>query len=81
MKIGKAIVVLTLVAASGGGGWWWWHRHQKRDDLPTYEPVTVQRGDVAVSIQATATITPENRVEIKPPVGGRMRTKAIRSMQ
>ncbi len=72
MKIGKVIVVVTLLAAAGGGGWWWWHRHQKRDDLPTYEPVTVQRGDVAVSIQATASITPENRVEIKPPVGGRM---------
>lgn len=72
MKIGKTLVVLVLVGATGGGGWWWWHRHQKRDDLPTYEPVTVQRGDVAVSIQATANITPENRVEIKPPVGGRM---------
>ena len=72
MKIGKAIAVLALVAATGGGGWWWWHRHQKRDDLPTYEPVSVQRGEVAVSIQATASITPENRVEIKPPVGGRM---------
>ena len=72
MKIGKTIVVLALLGATGGGGWWWWHRHQKRDDQPTYEPVTVQRGDVAVSIQATATITPENRVEIKPPVGGRM---------
>ena len=72
MKIGKVILVVALLAGAGGGGWWWWHHRQKRDDLPTYEPVTVQRGDVAVSIQATASITPENRVEIKPPVGGRM---------
>jgi macrolide-specific efflux system membrane fusion protein len=72
VKIGKTIVVLALLGAVGGGGWWWWHRHQKRDDLPTYDPITVQRGDIVVNIQATASVTPENRVEIKPPVGGRM---------
>jgi membrane fusion protein, macrolide-specific efflux system len=72
VKIGKLILVLAVVGAAGGGGWWWWRNHQKHDDQPTYEPVTVQRGTVTVNIQATASITPENRVEIKPPVGGRM---------
>ncbi|MCX7010265.1 MAG: efflux RND transporter periplasmic adaptor subunit [Kiritimatiellaeota bacterium] len=72
MKIGKVILVLVVVGAAGGGGWWWWNNRQKQKDQPTYEQVTVQRGDVTVNIQATASITPENRVEIKPPVGGRM---------
>lgn len=72
MKIGKVILVLVVVGAAGGGGWWWWQNRQKQKDQPTYEPTTVERGTVTVNIQATASITPENRVEIKPPVGGRM---------
>lgn len=72
MKTGKIILVLIVLGAAGAGGWWWWKNHQNHADQPTYEPVTVQRGDVTVNIQATASITPENRVEIKPPVGGRM---------
>lgn len=72
MKIGKVILVLIVVGAAGGGGWCWWNNRQKQKDQPTYEQVSVERGTVTVNIQATASITPENRVEIKPPVGGRM---------
>ena len=35
------------------------------------EKITVTRGDLRIIIQATATITPENRLEIKPPLAGR----------
>ena len=72
MKIGKAILVVTVLAAAGGGGWWWWQSRQNNVDQPTYEPVTVQRGDISVTIEATASVVPENRVEIKPSVSGRM---------
>ena len=41
------------------------------------ETVTVKRGDLTVTIQATATIKPENRLEIKPPLAGRAETVEV----
>ncbi|MFZ4774096.1 MAG: efflux RND transporter periplasmic adaptor subunit [Terrimicrobiaceae bacterium] len=35
------------------------------------EEVKVQRGDITIRVQSTATITPENKLEIKPPIAGR----------
>jgi macrolide-specific efflux system membrane fusion protein len=35
-------------------------------------PVTVGRGDISVSIQATGTVQPKNRLEIQPPISGRI---------
>lgn len=36
-----------------------------------WEAVPVRRGDLKVSVQATATVRPEHRLEIKPPLAGR----------
>lgn len=41
------------------------------------ETVTVKRGNLTVTIQATATIQPENRLEIKPPLAGRAETVEV----
>ena len=71
MKKHKIIMGLVVLAVAGGG-YWYWRYARKNTDTPTYEPTTVQRGDIVVDIQATASVTPENRVQIKPPVGGRM---------
>ena len=35
------------------------------------DPVNVQRGDIAIRVLSTATITPENKLEIKSPIAGR----------
>ena len=68
----RNIIWLIVVLVAAGGGYWYWRSAQKNTALPVYEPTTVQRGDIIVNIQATASVTPENRVQIKPPVGGRM---------
>ncbi|MBX7157623.1 MAG: efflux RND transporter periplasmic adaptor subunit [Verrucomicrobiae bacterium] len=41
------------------------------------EIVQVKRGNLNVTIQATATIKPENRLEIKPPLAGRAETVEV----
>ena len=71
MKKGKIILGLVVLAMAGGG-YWYWRSANKNTDTQAYVPTTVQRGNVIVNIQATASVTPENRVQIKPPVGGRM---------
>lgn len=42
-----------------------------RDDVQ-YEPVKIERGRIEVTIESTAVVEPRNRLEIKPPVGGRI---------
>jgi membrane fusion protein, macrolide-specific efflux system len=38
----------------------------------TYDESKVEKGDIALTILATGTVQPENRLEIKPPVAGRV---------
>ncbi len=38
----------------------------------TYEEIPVVRGDLVVTVLATGTVGPENRLDIKPPVAGRV---------
>jgi membrane fusion protein, macrolide-specific efflux system len=61
--IGIAVVVLI----AGG-----FYAYRKRTPRISYREHQVQRGDLAVTILATGTIQPENRLEIKPPVAGRI---------
>lgn len=46
-----------------------------------YREVPVKRGNVAVTILATGTVQPENRLEIKPPVAGRVEQVLVREGQ
>ncbi len=52
-----------------------------RSDKITYKEHLVAKGDIAVSILATGTIQPENRLEIKPPVAGRIEKVLIEEGQ
>ncbi len=38
----------------------------------SYEEIKVEKGNISVEILATGTVQPENRLEIKPPVAGRI---------
>ena len=57
------IGALALVMTRGLG---------KHAEAPVYRSVQVVWGDLRVSILATGVVQPENRLEIKPPVGGRI---------
>lgn len=59
-----ALLVLIAVAA--------YAYVQRRETAPTYRELPVERGDIAVTILSTGTVQPENRLEIKPPIVGRV---------
>ena len=46
--------------------------HKKSDAEITYRETKVERGDIIVKVFATGTVQPENRLEIKPPIPGRI---------
>lgn len=66
----KLILTALAVVIAAGGGWWYWS--MRRADAPAYREVAVARGDVEVSILSTGVIQPRNRLEIKPPIAGRV---------
>ncbi len=43
-----------------------------KDSSGEYEEISVEIGKISVQILATGTVQPENRLEIKPPVAGRI---------
>lgn len=47
-----------------------WGRNGSKGTV--YEEITVTRGDIQPSILSTGTVSPENRLEIKPPIAGRI---------
>lgn len=44
----------------------------RRDGKTDYISIKVERGDLKVTVTTTGTVKPQNRVEIKPPIPGRI---------
>lgn len=66
----RIAVVTALVIGLAGFGVYYFK--QTRGETTAYKDFTVQRGDIKVSLLVTGTVQPENRLEIKPPVAGRV---------
>jgi len=62
--------VALAIALAAGGAWWYWSGKRATD--AGYREVAVTRGDLEVSILSTGVIQPRNRLEIKPPIAGRV---------
>ena len=68
--------VATVAVLIGGAIW-----YARRPEGATYREVTVEKGDIVQTILATGTVQPENRVEIKPPVQGRVEEVLVKEGQ
>lgn len=66
-KLFKLIVISTIFI--GVGFFIYFNYFQATDEL---RPVYIAKGDIEVVVVATGTVRPENRVEIKPPIAGRI---------
>jgi membrane fusion protein, macrolide-specific efflux system len=81
MRTGKrkyfVIGIAALLAAVAGylvfGG--------KKREGPRYQPIAPRLGSIETSISATGTVLPKNRLEIKPPVAGRIEQIMVREGQ
>ena len=65
----KKYIIAVVAALALGGGFYWW---KQKPAGPRFENTKVTRGSVVVTVEATGTVQPENRLEIKPPVAGRI---------
>lgn len=75
-KIWFWILALLLI---GGGVYYKFKK--KGNNKPQYSSVQVQRGDLQVSILATGEVQPQNRLEIKAPIAGRIEAILVQEGQ
>lgn len=76
MKLSKKhLIILAVVLLSAFGAYKLWKKNQKAEDV--YREVKVDRGDIGISVTATGTVQPQNRLEIKPPISGRVETVLV----
>jgi macrolide-specific efflux system membrane fusion protein len=61
------------------GGWSWWKN--KKSNEVTYRETRLEKRDLAVRILTTGSVQPENRLEIKAPIAGRMEEVLVREGQ
>ncbi len=65
------IWILGLALAAGAAGAiYFWRQHDA--DQPAYQQARVARGDLQVFVLTTGTVQPQNRLEIKSPIAGRV---------
>jgi macrolide-specific efflux system membrane fusion protein len=67
------LIGLSIIILAGGTGWgaWKWMSPKPSDEVAVTH-VTVENRTITNSITGTGTVTPANRVEIKPPISGRI---------
>lgn len=62
-----ALIIIIIIAC--GGGWYWYsHTHQTKKD--NYTLGTVGRDNIALTIDATGTIEPDNSVDLSATASG-----------
>jgi macrolide-specific efflux system membrane fusion protein len=75
-RFGLGITILVLLLAGAGILWKW-----KSGPRVTYRESRVERGNIDLTILATGTVSPENRLEIKPPIAGRIEQVLVKEGQ
>ncbi len=68
----RAIIAVVVAAAVGGAVWKYKGTSRRGASGGRSQAVAAAVGTIEQSIDATGSVAPENRVEIKPPVAGRV---------
>jgi len=72
----RNLIILFSVILILGGSYLIWKK--VTNSQVTYEETEVEKGDISLLILSTGTVQPENRLEIKPPVPGRVEQVLIK---
>ncbi len=72
-KLGLFFLLLIVLALLAGGGWYGFKKYQsKNTSAVSYEKLPITRGTIQVTIVSQASVEPENKLEIKLPIAGRV---------
>ncbi|MBI1979385.1 MAG: efflux RND transporter periplasmic adaptor subunit [Elusimicrobia bacterium] len=71
MTKNKKVWVVAFITVLALGAWGWNHK-KKKSHPERWKPVTAEKGEIALTVLATGIVQPQNRLEIKPPIPGRL---------
>jgi membrane fusion protein, macrolide-specific efflux system len=72
MKMKTAFLILAVAAIAAGGAYWKFKQKQDEEQVQKFDTMNVGPGSIEITVQSTATVRPQNRLEIKPPIAGRV---------
>lgn len=75
----KFVWIAVGIALAGWFGFSRWKTSKAK--APVFRTMTVEKGDLQVTVLATGMIQPQNRLEIKPPIAGRTEEILVREGQ
>ena len=67
---GLAIAIIAGIIATCGA--------RKSGEKPSYREFLVSRGDITVAVSTPGEVSPQNRIELKPPMAGRIEQILVR---
>lgn len=67
----KKIIAVILISAAAAGGYYW-KKKSSRGSEENFRAVQTEKGSISVSVLATGVVQPQNRLELKPAIAGRM---------
>lgn len=77
----KKILKITLILILIGASLFVWKKFKRENLKERFKTITVVKGSIKITVQATGTIMPQNRLEIKPPIAGRIETIRVEEGQ
>ena len=77
MKSKKTLFALLLTAGLGVAAVGW-VRGSAEPEMPSMRSVAVERGTIELTTLATGVVQPQNRLELKPPIAGRIEKIVVR---
>ncbi len=74
----KWVVVVAVLGGAGFGGYSYYKVKKHKEHQVHYRPEVVTRGDIDHTVLSTGEVLPQNRLEIKAPIAGRIEQILIR---
>lgn len=68
----KPLILIVVLLGTAFGGWKYWSKQKAAAAEPVYREEGVERGTLDRTVLATGEVLPQNRLEIKPPIAGRI---------
>ncbi|TGN17304.1 efflux RND transporter periplasmic adaptor subunit [Leptospira idonii] len=72
----KWILAATALLVLLSGGYYYFFAGSKKEKF-VYQQLNVKRGNLNVFVRATGSVQPKNRLEIKPPIAGRIESVLV----
>ncbi len=72
----KFIKFVLFAAVVGGAGTYYYKNYYKQEETetagPSFDKAVVERRDLRITVESTGEVQPRNRLDVKPPIAGRL---------